>query len=369
MTNAAVSSGRRSFSEPLNARPIGRADAVDDDSFRHGDSSLRLPGGRTPRAGLAPSRRTRWGPVSPVYGTIRARDAPGRRARDALRGAPDPPARGRLPDARLARRGRRRRAGGLDPAEPRGRRRDREPRRLADHGRRRGSAWTCCAARDPRARSRSTRAMPDPIVSARPTAPTPSTRRCSPTRSGSRCSSCSTRSTPAERLAFVLHDLFARAVRRDRADRRAARPPRRASSRAARGGGCRARAGARRRPRAPARGRRRVPRRRPRRRLRRAARRARPGRRAARRRRRAARRARSPARRRATWPARRSRSRGAPPSRAARRSSTAPPASSSFRDGRLYAVMGFTVRGGRIVAIDILADPERLAALDLSRLG
>ena len=31
--------------------------------------------------------------------------------------------------------------------------------------------------------------------------------------------------------------------------------------------------------------------------------------------------------------------------------------------------MGFTVSGGRIVAIDILADPERLAALDVSRLG
>ena len=41
----------------------------------------------------------------------------------------------------------------------------------------------------------------------------------------------------------------------------------------------------------------------------------------------------------------------------------------SFRDGELYAVLGFTVHGGRIVAIDILADPERLAALDLSRLG
>jgi hypothetical protein len=27
---------------------------------------------------------------------------------------------------------------------------------------------------------------------------------------------------------------------------------------------------------------------------------------------------------------------------------------------------GFTVRGGRIVAIDILADPERLARLDLT---
>ncbi len=30
------------------------------------------------------------------------------------------------------------------------------------------------------------------------------------------------------------------------------------------------------------------------------------------------------------------------------------------------AVMGFTVAGGRIVEIDILADPERLGRLDLS---
>jgi RNA polymerase sigma factor (sigma-70 family) len=41
----------------------------------------------------------------------------------------------------------------------------------------------------------------------------------------------------------------------------------------------------------------------------------------------------------------------------------------SLRDGELYAVLGFTVHDGRIVAIDILADPERLAALDVSRVA
>ena len=41
----------------------------------------------------------------------------------------------------------------------------------------------------------------------------------------------------------------------------------------------------------------------------------------------------------------------------------------SFRDGQIFSVMGFTVSGGRIVAIDILADAERLAALDVPRLG
>ncbi|MFD0205550.1 MULTISPECIES: sigma-70 family RNA polymerase sigma factor [Saccharothrix] len=36
--------------------------------------------------------------------------------------------------------------------------------------------------------------------------------------------------------------------------------------------------------------------------------------------------------------------------------------------GTPASVMGFTVSGGRIVAIDVLADPERLAGLDLSAL-
>ena len=35
-------------------------------------------------------------------------------------------------------------------------------------------------------------------------------------------------------------------------------------------------------------------------------------------------------------------------------------------DGRLFAVLGFTVASGKIVEIDILADPERLSRLDLS---
>ncbi|GAB2518151.1 RNA polymerase sigma factor SigJ [Nocardiopsis aegyptia] len=38
-------------------------------------------------------------------------------------------------------------------------------------------------------------------------------------------------------------------------------------------------------------------------------------------------------------------------------------------DGRPMAVMAFTVSGGRIAAIDVLADPDRLAALDLPPVG
>lgn len=34
--------------------------------------------------------------------------------------------------------------------------------------------------------------------------------------------------------------------------------------------------------------------------------------------------------------------------------------------GRPFAVMGFTVRDGRVAELDVLADPDRLAALDLS---
>jgi RNA polymerase sigma factor (sigma-70 family) len=38
----------------------------------------------------------------------------------------------------------------------------------------------------------------------------------------------------------------------------------------------------------------------------------------------------------------------------------------SMRDGRPFSVGGVTVRDGKIVAMDILADPERLAKLDLA---
>src|SRR5439155_19395727 len=38
----------------------------------------------------------------------------------------------------------------------------------------------------------------------------------------------------------------------------------------------------------------------------------------------------------------------------------------SIRDGEPYAVGGLTIRGGKIVEMDILADPERLRRLDLT---
>jgi RNA polymerase sigma-70 factor (ECF subfamily) len=44
------------------------------------------------------------------------------------------------------------------------------------------------------------------------------------------------------------------------------------------------------------------------------------------------------------------------------------PGAVSMRNGKPFSVAGFTVRGGRIVAMDILVDPERLQALDLTAL-
>jgi RNA polymerase sigma-70 factor (ECF subfamily) len=41
---------------------------------------------------------------------------------------------------------------------------------------------------------------------------------------------------------------------------------------------------------------------------------------------------------------------------------------SRLPDGRVFSVLGFTIARERVVAIDILADPERLARLDLSAL-
>jgi RNA polymerase sigma factor (sigma-70 family) len=40
----------------------------------------------------------------------------------------------------------------------------------------------------------------------------------------------------------------------------------------------------------------------------------------------------------------------------------------AMRDGQRFSVGGFTIRAGRIVAMDILADPDRLSRLDLTAL-
>jgi RNA polymerase sigma-70 factor (ECF subfamily) len=47
------------------------------------------------------------------------------------------------------------------------------------------------------------------------------------------------------------------------------------------------------------------------------------------------------------------------------------PRSGTYRRGRSRprVVFGFTIRRGKIVAIDLLADPERIRGLDLVVLG
>ena len=65
-----------------------------------------------------------------------------------------------------------------------------------------------------------------------------------------------------------------------------------------------------------------------------------------------------------TWPARRPPS-GASTSRCARRSSTARSARSASGTGEPFSIAGFTIRNRRIVEMDILADPERVSRLDL----
>ena len=41
----------------------------------------------------------------------------------------------------------------------------------------------------------------------------------------------------------------------------------------------------------------------------------------------------------------------------------------AFRDGQPFSIGAFTIKSGRIAEIDFLADPERIAQLDLSELG
>ena len=156
----------------------------------------------------------------------------------AIRGQPDPSAGGGLPDARLAERGRRRRAGSLAPAQPLRHERRREPRRLADDGRRarlpRHAALAQVAARGAAGRARS------PSRSSASRGSTPSTKRCWPTRSASRCSWCSKRWLPPSGSRSCCTTCSTCPSTRSRRSS-GARRPRRGSSRAAPAAGCRER--------------------------------------------------------------------------------------------------------------------------------
>ena len=164
---------------------------------------------------------------------------------------------------------------------------------------------------------------------------------------------------PAERLAFVLHDLFTGV--RSRTSRSsstiAARGARRWVARARR----RVPGARRHAPTADRAGSRRcVLVRRPQRRLRGTARGARPRRRPPRRRRQ-----RRAADRRGRAHGGEPREFSAPGARRTRRSSTARPALSATEDGVQVAVLAFTVVDGRIAAINALSGPARIAGLGL----
>ena len=245
-----------------------------------------------------------------------------------------------------------------------GRRRDREPRRLADHGRRARSPSTCCAPAPPAARSYVDSWMPDPVVTAATGGDPEQEALLADSVGLALLVVLETLTRGAARVRAARH--VRPAVRRDRADRRphpgsdpSARQPRPAAASAAPPPDTDADLPA-------ARGRRCVPRRGARRRLRRAwiavldpdvVLRLDPGDRtaggAARRRRRRG--GRPPDRWRAARRSRRSR---------ARRSSTARPGDHrpprrAVRRRRLHDP------NGRITEIDIVTDPAKLPRLEL----
>ena len=120
---------------------------------------------------------------------------------------PRPPAGRRLPDARLADRGRRRRPGGLAPAQPRRHQRCREPRRLADDRASPGCASTCCARAPRGGRNRSDATCP--IRSQQRPSADPEHEALLADSVGLALLVVLDTLAPAERLAFVLHDMFA----------------------------------------------------------------------------------------------------------------------------------------------------------------
>src|SRR6266540_2538489 len=177
-------------------------------------SSFRALGRREagPRAA---SRRNPWSSSHrPVFGSHcydRSRrrnvtDERGRLAGGAVRREPAPPAGGGLPDARLTRGGGGRRAGSLAPSQPLGGKRDREPGGMADHSR--GACVPDHAAVAPvPARGALDAHVPDPIVSTE--------ERLDPEQEALLADSVGLALLvvletldPAERLAFVLHDMF-----------------------------------------------------------------------------------------------------------------------------------------------------------------
>src|SRR5712691_3480804 len=129
-------------------------------------------------------------------------DGQARRAGAALRGGARPPARGGVPDARVARRGRGRGPGGLAPARPRRQRQHRQPGGLADDGGRARMPGHAALAQVAR------RAAARRSGAGRGHAPDPEEEALLADSVGLALLVVLDTLEPAERLAFVLHDLF-----------------------------------------------------------------------------------------------------------------------------------------------------------------
>ncbi len=125
----------------------------------------------------------------------------------AIRGQPDPPSSCGLPDARLARRGRRRRTGVLASPQPLRTKQHREPGRMADHGGR-----TLCLdmlrSRKSRREESLETSVSEPITS-RHGEIDPEQEALLADSVGLALLVVLDTLSPAERLAFVLHDIFA----------------------------------------------------------------------------------------------------------------------------------------------------------------
>src|SRR6516225_3396736 len=132
-----------------------------------------------------------------------------RLAGGAIPGPPPSPAGGGLPDARLAHRGRRRRPGNLAAAHPQPHRHERgpQPGRLADDAGRAGVPGHAARAHRT-ARGTPGAHLPDPIVS-RQDGDGPEQQALLAEGVGLALLVVLDTLTPAERLAFVLHDMFA----------------------------------------------------------------------------------------------------------------------------------------------------------------
>ena len=169
-------------------------------------SNLVAGRGAGRRCGTSSTSRSSGDESGPRRQCRRPRDRPGL-ARRAIRGKSPPPPRRGVPDARLRHRGRRRGPGSMDASQSGRHERCREPACVVDHRRRSDLPEHAAIAQDPpRGVAGDPPARPhrEPRGRARPRTGSPP-RRLRRARDVVVLDSLA----PAERVAFVLHDVFA----------------------------------------------------------------------------------------------------------------------------------------------------------------